>query len=350
MKRFLLIVSAVSVMFINQTSAQITITTDDLPTIGLQVIRAVDNTTQIIPGNPGLNQVWDFTNLTPSTYDTTLYLPPQGQPNHQNYPEAEVAIRHKNGNLQPYWDYEYARYDSQGMRYVGDEDMLTIFGAYTMAIHITCNPNPLSLQLPFTYGDSFTQSSTYEWHMATRNEGVLMDSIKQISRMTITTTGDASGIMSTPYGSFQVLRVKNDIVSEDSVYNWSSDGWVFNSFDINNYSNYRWYTNDFYEVGLYQFEEGKGNSMTFFKSETVVGVQNNTISRQAKIYPNPAHNLVYIDIETIPDRIEILDLTGRVKQISGPATTVDISSLAPGLYLLRVCAKDEIMSSMLVKQ
>lgn len=177
-----------------------------------------------------------------------------------------------------------------------------------------------------------------------------MDSIKQISRMTITTTGDASGIMSTPYGSFQVLRVKNDIVSEDSVYNWSSDGWVFNSFDINNYSNYRWYTNDFYEVGLYQFEEGKGNSMTFFKSETVVGIQTNTISRQAKIYPNPAHNLVYIDIETIPDRIEILDLTGRVKQISGPATTVDISSLAPGMYLLRVCAKDEILSSMLVKQ
>ncbi|MHC1777879.1 MAG: T9SS type A sorting domain-containing protein [Lentimicrobium sp.] len=349
MKKTLLFLLVFQGVCLLSGNAQITITSADLPTNGLQVIRAVDNITQISPGNPGINQVWDFTNLIASSYDTTLYLPPQGQPNYQNYPEAEVAIRHMNGNIQPYHDYEYARYDGQGMRYVGDEDKVTIFGAYTMSVHITCNPNPLGLKLPFTYGDDFEQLSTYEWHIATRNDGVLMDSIKQISRMTITTTGDASGILSTPYGSFQALRVKNDIISEDSVYNWTPDGWVFNSFDINNYSNYRWYTNDLYEVGLYQFEEGKGNSMTFFKSETVVGVTAIPFVNECSIYPNPAENQITITSKEPITIVEIFNANGRLKLQEYRNPNLDISDLSPGLYVIRVNTANAISHKTLIK-
>jgi hypothetical protein len=313
------------------------------------VIRAVDNTTQINPGNPGLNQVWDFTNLVPSTYDTTLYLPPQGQINYQNFPNAEVAVKHLNGNPPPYWDYEYARYDSEGMRYVGDEDMVTIFGTFTMSIHITCNPNPLDLKLPFTYGDTYTQESTYEWHMVMRNAGELMDSIKQISRMNITTTGDASGIMSTPYGSFQVLRVKNDIISEDSVYNWTPDGWVFNSFDVSIYSNYRWYTNDYYEVGLYQFEEGKGNSMTFFKSETVVGIPSPDFITNFTISPNPASETICIEGPLTPDKIEIIDTNGFTILSGTTSKSFQISDLKPGLYIVRIYTGNQTVLRKLIK-
>jgi hypothetical protein len=350
MKRTLLILSFIFVAFTGSMTAQITITTADLPTIGLQVIRAVDNTTQINPGNPGLNQVWDFTNLVPSTYDTTLYLPPQGQINYQNYPNAEVAVKHQNGNPPPFRDYEYTRYDSEGMRFVGDEDMVTIFGAFTMSIHITCNPNPLELKLPFTYGDNYTQESTYEWHMVTRNEGVFMDSIKQISRMNITTTGDASGMMMTPYGSFQVLRVKNDIISEDSVYNWTPDGWVFNSFDVSIYSNYRWYTNDYYEVGMYQFEEAKGNSMTFFKSETVVGVQPNTMTRQLKLFPNPASRFINIETQSPFASYEIVDLTGRIQVSTDYMPVINVEALSPGLYILRLRGGNTVVSNRFLKQ
>jgi hypothetical protein len=350
MKRILLIVSAISVMLINQIAAQITITTNDLPTIGLQVIRAVDNTTQINPGNPGLNQVWDFTNLIPSTYDTTLYLPPQGQINYQNHPDAEVAIKHLNGNLPPYWDYEYARYDSEGMRYVGDEDMVTIFGAFTMSVHISCNPNPLSLKLPFTYGDSHSQESTYIWHMVTRNGGVLIDSTKQVSHMSITTTGDASGIMSTPYGSFQVLRVKNYIISEDSVFNWTPDGWVFNSFDISSYSNYRWYTNDYYEVGLYQSEEGKGNSMTFFKSETVVGTSAVPSITNFLAYPNPAKDAMIIQGAGVPEKVEVYNSSGALVMSVSKTKTLIVSGLPAGFYFLKVYHGQNITSLKFVKE
>lgn len=349
MKQYLLLFSFIVVAFTGSLNAQITITSADLPTIGLQVIRAVDDITQISPGNPGLNQVWDFTNLMATKYDTTLYLPPQGQINSQNYPGAEMAISHLNGNITPYWDYEYVRYDDQGMRYLGDEDMVTIFGAYTMAIHISCNPNPLNLQLPFTYGSSYSQQSTYEWHLASRNAGELMDSIKQISHMNIATTGDASGIMMTPYGSYQALRVKEDIISQDSVFNWTDNGWVFDRYEVNTYSHYRWYTNDFYEIGYYQIDESKGNSMTFFKSETVVGIPVIPVVKEVNIYPNPAREQITVESKAPVSGIEILDMTGKLKQISEQATNVDISALAPGIYIIRVHISSGITSSTFLK-
>lgn len=350
MKRTLLALAALCVMITHHTTAQITITTSDLPTIGLQVIRAVDNTTQINPGNAGTNQVWDFSNLLSSSYDTILYLPPQGQPNHQNYPEAEVAIRHYNGNIQPYYDYEYARYDAQGMRYVGDEDLLTIFGDFTMAIHISCTPNPLGLRLPFNYGDNYTQNTTYVWHLASHNAGVLMDSIKQISHMEVTTTGDASGIVTTPYGSYQALRVKDDFVSQDSIFNWTPDGWVFDRAEVNSYSIFTWYTNDYYEVGKYTIDEEKGNSMSFFKSETIVGLQNIPVMQTLQVYPNPAENMITIPQGQAGEKIELFDMAGQLKLTGNNPVKLDVSSLPDGMYLIRLATKEGYLNGRFIKQ
>ena len=349
MKQTLLFLLAFTGVFSLSGFTQITITSADLPTIGLQVIRAVDDITLISPGNPGMNQVWDFSNLTATKFDTTLYLPVEGAPNIQNYPDAEVAIRHLNGNQPPYWDYEYARYDSQGMRYVGDEDMLTIFGTYTMAIHITCNPYPLSLKLPFNFGDNYSQQATYQWLLASHNAGVLMDSIKQISHMDITTTGDASGIITTPYGSYQALRVKDEIISQDSVFNWTSSGWVFDRVEINNYSNYKWYTNDYYEVGNYTIDAKKGNSMTFFRSETIVGVQAIQAANDILIYPNPANDQVTIFSKYPFTRVEIFDAAGHLYLQDNNNTNFDISSLSPGLYFVKVSTEKGYNINKLVK-
>jgi hypothetical protein len=350
MKQTLLFLLAFTVVLSLSGYTQITITSADLPTIGLQVIRAVDDITPVSPGDPGTNQVWDFSNLIATKFDTTFYLPADGTPNIQNYPDAEVAVRHFNGNLPPYWDYEYARYDNQGMRYVGDEDMLTIFGDYTMSVHISCNPNPLGLKLPFTYGDSYTQETTYEWHMATRNAGVLMDSIKQISHMEITTVGDASGIVSTPYGSYQALRVKDEIVSQDSVFNWTSNQWVFDRVELNNYSNYKWYTNDYYEIGNFTIDADKGNSMTFFKSETVVGVPGLPESNDNFIYPNPADDQITVSSTYPVNNIEIYDFAGHLLLQDNYNTSLNISSLAPGLFIVKVTTARGISYNKLIRK
>lgn len=331
-------------------SAQITITSGDLPTIGLQVITAVDDVTQISPGNPGLNQVWDFSNLIPTKYDTLLYLPMDGKPNAGAYPGAEMAIKHLNGDMQIDYDYEYVRYSPEGLRYVGDEDLVTIFGDYKMAIHIATSPNPMQLRLPFTYGDTYTQNSVYDWTLAVRNAGVTTDSTRQISHMSITTLGDASGIMMTPYESFQVLRVKVDVVSQDSVFTWSNGAWVFSSAEVSEFSNYWWYTNDYYEVGYYNLDDEKGSTFKFFKSETVVGNSYMASDNGLKIYPNPASSQLNILTDTRYTHTEVLDASGRVVLSSDYHPFINVESLNPGLYILRLHDGNKVVSTRFVKQ
>lgn len=334
MKKTLRILFGILILSALRTEAQITITHNDLPTIGTQIIRAVDNVTQVDPGSPGLNQVWDFTNLIPLTHDTTLYLPVQGLPNYQAYPAANAAISHRNGNMMPYYDYEYIQYDDDGIRYAGDEDFLTIFGTFTMSVHISCNPTPLSLPLPFTYGQTLNQSTTYDWLLASHSDGALLDSIRQISHMDISLHGDASGIMSTPFGTFQVLRVKEDIISLDSVLNWEN-GWVFDRVETSTYTVYRWYTNDYYEVGELNLNSGKANGFSFFRSETIV---NNTFTEKtmARIFPNPATDM--LSVESAADYIsyEIIDPEGRITDRGPYLTAISIAELTPGFYILRL--------------
>jgi len=350
MKRFLLTSILLSTLIIGSASAQITITQADLPTIGLQVIRTVDDITPISPGEPGLNQMWDFTNLIESRFDTILYLPVAGAPNIQNYPDAEVAIKHLRGEYLVDYDYEYARYSDQGMRYTGDEDLLTIFGEFQIAIHITTTPNPLILKLPFSYGDINVQNTVYDWTIATRNAGVTMDSSRQISHMSITSTGDASGLMSTPYGSFPVLRVREDIISQDSVFSWTPGGWVFDQVEVSSWTQYRWFTNNYFEVGYYQVDEEKGNTMTFFKSETVVGTSAITFTNNYSVFPNPATDVLTIQGKRIPDMAEIYNSSGKMLMAASNSATLSVSGLPAGLYFLKVYSGKNITPLKFVKE
>jgi len=350
MKQFYFTFSLLIALVIGSASAQITITHADLPTIGLQVIRAVDDITPISPGEPGLNQIWDFTNLIESRIDTILYLQVAGTPNIQNYPDAEVAIKHLHGDPQVDYDYEYVRYSEDGMRYVGDEDLITIFGEFKIAIHISTSPHPLSLKLPFNYGDINIQNMVYDWTIASRNAGVTMDSTRQISHMTFTSTGDASGLMSTPYGSFPVLRVKEDIISQDSVFNWSSGGWVFNQFEVSTWSQYRWFANNYFEVGYYKIDDEKGNTMTFFKSETVVGTQAVPLTSNFKAYPNPAKEFVSIEGVSTPEVIEIYNSSGNLVMTVSKTKSFMVSGLPSGLYFLKVYSEKSITPLKLIKE
>lgn len=330
--------------------AQIIITTADLPAIGTQVIRAIDDVTQISPGNPGLNQVWDFTNLNPDKFDTTLYLPMQGLPNYQNYPDANMGIKHLNGGLPGDYDYDYARSTSQGLRYAGDEDFVTIFPGYTFALHITCDPEPLGLQLPFHYGDNLVQETTYTWLLATHYAGALADSSKQISHMHVTVTGDASGIMQTPYGSFPVLRVKEDIISNDTMFSWNGGGWVYNHDTVSVYSSYRWYANDYYEVGVYLINDAKGDGFTFFKSETIVGLDDRLPSSDFTLFPVPAQNQLVISSKVPITGAEVVNLAGQSENVGIQENKLDVSGLAPGSYILRIFTGNGSSSRCFVKQ
>jgi hypothetical protein len=162
---------------------------------------------------------------------------------------------------------------------------------------------------------------------------------------------DASGTMITPDGSFQVLRVKEVINMHDSTYNWDAGSWVFDSDTSYLWTQYRWYANELGEVGYYYADSKKdGGGFSFFRSKTFVGIQDVISKPSFMIFPNPAKERITIESKDQIERVEILDLSGKLKQMDINLTSIDISRLSSGMYILNVYSKSGVSTNTFIKQ
>jgi len=113
---------------------------------------------------------------------------------------------------------------------------------------------------------------------------------------------------------------------------------------------------DYTEDTSYIYEYQGGNIFAFvvsavyetcesdFSNEAFVfvGVDENTMTGQIRIYPNPTKEKLNIKSETYISKLCLLDLSGRIMECkklqNQTQTTLDVSSYQPGVYLLRVDA------------
>jgi hypothetical protein len=351
MKRFLLTVFFIFGIMAFSAKAQITVTQEDFPVIGNLVVRAVDDVTTVSPGNPGLNQVWDYSNLVASRYDSMLFLPPQWVPGHEKYPEANMVYSLMQGASTSSYSYNFINATPLGRQWIGDETYSVIWASMTLSMHIKYTPAPYGLPLPFTYGNNSTQDFVMDWTMAMNNAGVLLDSTRHIRHTNMSMLADASGTMITPNGSFPVLRVKELINMHDSTFNWTAGNWVFDSDTSYSWTQYRWYANDLGEVGYYYADSKKeGGGFSFFASETFVGIKD-VISKPAfGIYPNPAQSMITIESNEKINRVDILDVSGKIKQVGHISNLIDISRLTPGMYIVNIFSTSGVSTSTFIKQ
>jgi hypothetical protein len=350
MKRFLPAFAAICLTTIFSMNAQITINWQDFPGVGTLVINAVDESTPVDPGQPGLNQVWDFSNLVPTTIDSTYYILPEGAPGYENYPDANVATDHNPGSF-PNGGYNvnFWNYSGTGIKAIADESLVNVFGTFYFAFHIEYIPRGSQVTFPFTYGSTSSQDFVMKWITAIRNEGVTTDSSKTVSHVNMDCLADGSGTMILPDGSFPVLRVRETWSSTDSSYTWTSGAWVYESDTVSNWTQYRWYANDIGEVGFYRPAESRANGFTFFKSETIVGIEEPLSADDVNLYPNPASTWIRIDAKEKIDKIEIVDNSGRMTILSENQSAIDVSKLSRGLYFVRVYTDNSISSKKLFK-
>ncbi|OUS02841.1 hypothetical protein A9Q86_01975 [Flavobacteriales bacterium 33_180_T64] len=66
-----------------------------------------------------------------------------------------------------------------------------------------------------------------------------------------------------------------------------------------------------------------------------LGVEDNVLLQDFKLYPNPVRNILNIKIEDTLEKIEMYSVLGR-KITESKLTSVDVSSLASGVYVLKV--------------
>ncbi len=111
---------------------------------------------------------------------------------------------------------------------------------------------------------------------------------------------------------------------------------------------------DLNDDGLPEFVLGNvAGGLSLYSIESFfVGVQNfgNELNFKAIIFPNPTYDILHIKVQDLLYNWEVLDLSGSVL-LSGNQSnsTIDVSSLKKGLYLVRIWSGDKFSVEKFIK-
>jgi hypothetical protein len=330
------------------SSAQITITHDDMPTPGTVIIRAMDTINVTNPGGAGLNQTWDFSTVIPQMSDTVDYLIPSDAPGYEMFAGANLAegrtIYDISGNF-----YNYIFWNSavDGMYAIGWN---LYFGSpdYTFRSTQTYNPDPNTLPLPLNYGDQSNAATTGERYTSIRVAGILLDSSRIVSNITLNSNVDGSGTIITPVGTYPALRVNEVSNHVDSTFTWDMvNGWEFTRTETFQQTMYRWFANTFGEVATLS-SDGESNQFQYLSSIIISVPHIETLT--FNIYPNPAGDELYLQTDEKITSAEIFTLNGQSVSAILRGNAIDVSKLEPGIYFCKVTTRLGVSTQKFVKE
>lgn len=159
---------------------------------------------------------------------------------------------------------------------------------------------------------------------------------------TRTTTVDGYGSITTPYGTFDALRIKHDITELDSIYyTFPFIGATWVPIPIPASHEYEWWTNGQKEpiLRITTNEFGGNENITAIEyrdnyNAAFAGIEEESLN--FSIYPNPVSNELVIDGTENVNTIQVIDSKGSVVYLKiinkENQLKVDVSSFAPGSY------------------
>lgn len=156
-------------------------------------------------------------------------------------------------------------------------------------------------------------------------------------------TVDGWGTLTTPYGTFETLRLKSEILQFDSIY---IDSLGFGFPVTQEYTEYKWLATEMGIPVVEVVDNGLIQSVTYIDSlrNIFTGIEPVDPGTPFQLYPNPAKEQVSLYVDTMPGsacRIELFDISGLlVFSKEGIAeegvTVIDLEpyQLKPGLYFV----------------
>ena len=308
----LVILSATSLT--TKLNAQITITNADMLSVNdtFRLSTTID-TWSIDPTLTGANYTWDFSFLTPNAQDVDTAVSVASTPflyqvyfnNALFYPawKADFAVAGQGfdiAGLVTVSDvYDYFKNSSTKYQNVG-------FGSTISGLPSSTQKDPIETiyEFPLNYTDTYTNYSEYEFSVPT------LLTYKQT--MNKSAEVDGWGMVTTPYGTFNALRVKFTLDITDSTY---IDALGFpivlprpQSFE------YHWLAAG-EDVPVLKLAATLGDVVTqitykdFYVSN--IGVKENNENIALSVYPNPSSNVVYFTSNSQLSDIIIFDSFGR---------------------------------------
>jgi hypothetical protein len=351
------------------TVAQITVTDTDISGVGDVLYQAYDSNPGAVinVGIPGLNQTWDFSSLQESSTGSLLFISPLGTAYQNQYPNANLCVNDNSSFI--YYDKTNSGYFMLGK---GD----TVFHSPALFY-----PLPLTYSLNVSDGpilvidnviadnyffpgfllSSYLPSSTVDL----LSNGLANKADTALIKITNTTDFlvDASGTMTTPLGTFDVLRLKSIKYTNSELDIYCSDTlsgigtWITNvPFStiptLGGFSNneieykYEWITDD--------------TSVVFLLAETIVDSVDNIINgvlfqtsipassiidskwEQFQVFPNPTSKDLMITTDLINCSYNLIDVKGSklLCNAFNNSTIIDLSSYSSGTYFLQIYTEE----------
>jgi hypothetical protein len=314
---------------------QISLDQTDMPSVGDYIPRKSDTMTVLPgPGGSGPNQVWNFTTLSAYVItENTSVVSVASTPNGNQFGNSNMAMTNDNASYL-YFNKNAQSFSTQG--FSGD-----LLG--TGVINAVFNPDLTLHQFPRTFGSSFSDTYVIDVTVPGAAINPLLSQINFKRTSAVQDTTDAWGQLTTPYGTYDVLRIHTMEVFSDSI--WAQPifppVWNLVSTSTDTTHSYSWVGKggklaiaemSFDTLGLpkiFKWTEFPGIG---------VGLTENQTS-EIKITPNPTSSSGIISIQSceIGEKFTLVNTLGKVVMegyILTKPLELNLTNLDQGLYIL----------------
>ncbi len=318
-------------------NAQITINSIDL-IVGDSLFQATDSTSQTnLFSSGGADLTWDFSEVLQQKIDTIAPIDPATTDHADDFTNSNLAF----GTV------EFAGYTQNNT----NEYVSLGFGGYIASIDadilmVFSDADTIN-DFPMNYGDS-RDAAAY----GTTTANVQGQDIR-LSRSTFRTQEiDAWGEITTPEGTYDVLRVNEYLIEIDSVFAimYGSEAYQedYSSFDTS--YNYIFYTtsinHDFNKYPLLEVQYDNNTDTSLSIKWLTYEKQSNGIvkisdSKNILVYPNPTSDIVNIKTTENIISVNIYNTEGKVVKTTSKHQ-IQISDLPSSIYFIEVKTKNNL--------
>lgn len=346
MKKLLTLISVLSFFCLAQ--AQITVLPISLPGAGDTLISAQDANYLPMIGSASSNaQTWDFSGLQGFSYDTAYFRDTATSSAAPNFPTAEVVFNFAFGEA-------FATRQNDVIEIIGFAGGQDVVG-FDLSQDLS-NPQ-IYRYTNFTYGAAFADTGEFRIQL----DGSLIppgtfpvqpDSVRLTYYGISSDTCDAFGTLTTPTGTFDVLRLKriqdSEVTAEAKIpfVGWQDVTGLLPDLGFGRVEFYE-YLSDSSKTAIAQvFVDNDGiPTRTLFRVDTtlpppVTSIGDFQTEHSVELFPNPTNGHVILKLQGNESLVEVYSVSGQLlhqKQVSeGTHQIALVLDFNPGNYLVTV--------------
>ncbi len=327
--------AALLALFPAFSNAQITIQADQVNPLGIFAVQSRDSSIEatLSPGGTGM-QTWNFASLSNDSSDSLEFYNASETAYAALFPEASLGV-----TLDSY----AVIYLDKTNDYIGTYGTYGTFtiSPYIVTTSVKLDPVQSIIRFPLQMNQTYSEKIYGTAKVPGSAVNFPFDSLKSITITERNVVVDAYGELTSPIGTFDVLRSKEVEYSYDSISYLNLGNWVFLSKTTpKTITYYNWWTNQLslsFPVVQYKISPGIDTSMIWL-NDFVSATHDSKSYLDVKLFPNPTSNFLNVEMpEGFVGQMEVFDLLGH-RMLSQAATNrfenMNVQGLPVGSFVL----------------